>query len=170
MVEERQRSKCVWAAAVLLGLILLSNSLSAEDEIELLSDWTLRGVDGIPVNFYEHSAKRPTVLLFWATWCPYCRQLMPRLEKLRREFAPAVNFYALNIWEDEDPAGHMVENGYGFHLLLEADPVAKSYGIKGTPGLIVVDQNRGIIYMRKSGTSPSQVESDLRFALGNLTK
>ena len=155
----------VWGVAVLLGLSLFFNTGSAENEVELLADWTLFGVDGAPVNFYEDSANRPAVLLFWATWCPYCRHLMPHLEKLRQEFAPAVRFYALNIWEDGDPVAHLADNGYGFHLLLEADAVAKGYGITGTPGLIVVDGNRGVIYMRKSGTSPGQVETDLRAAL-----
>ena len=139
---------------VVLWLGLFSNALSAQGDVELLADWALVDSDGITVNFYEHSANRPAVLIFWATWCPHCRALMPYLERLRKEFAPAVNFYALNVWEDSDPVAHMADNGYEFHLLLDADAVAKTYGITGTPGLIVVDENRGVIYVHRSGTSP----------------
>jgi len=169
MLGKRGQRGHVWAAA-LLGLSLLSTMVSAADDFDVAPDWTLQGAGGTHFNFYQHSADRPSVLLFWATWCPYCRRLMPRLENVRREVAPAVNFYALNIWEDGDPAAHMADNGYGFHLLLTADDVAKIYGIKGTPGLIVVDKNHRVIYVRKSGTSPAQVESDLRFVLDNLAK
>ncbi len=157
--------RAVLAIAVLVGLSVFFDTFAVEDEVELLSDWTLLGADGVPVNFYEDSAMRPAVLLFWATWCPYCRQLMPHLEQLRQEFAPTVRFYALNIWEDGDPVTYLADNGYGLQLLLEADAVAKGYGITGTPGLLVIDQNRSVIYMRKSGTTPDQVASDVRAAL-----
>jgi thiol-disulfide isomerase/thioredoxin len=172
---QRRLGRNAYAIAVtaIMTLSLLAASVSAgdADDRELVPDWTLQGADGTPLNFYQHSADRPAVILFWATWCPYCRQLMPHLEKLRQEFAPAgVNFYALDIWEDGDPVAYMKENGYGFHLLLNGDEVAKTYGVKGTPGLFVVDANRAVLYVRKSGTSPTRVESDLRFVLGNAAQ
>ena len=88
---------------------------------------------------------------------------------MRQEFAAsAVDFYALNIWEDADPVAYMQNNGYGFHLLLDADKVALDYGIKGTPGLVVTDKAKRIIYLRKSGVSATQVAQDLRSILVNL--
>lgn len=96
---------------------------------------------------------------------------MPYLESLRQEFSDrGVRFYALNIWEDADPIAYMREKNFGFRLMLEADDVAKEYGIKGTPGLIAVDARRKIIYQRRSGTSPEQVETELMNALENLLK
>jgi thiol-disulfide isomerase/thioredoxin len=145
--------------------------VAAGDGGELAPDWTLARADGAPLNFAAHNEGRPSVILFWATWCPYCRKLMPHLEKLREEYAPGgVNFYALNVWEDGDPVAYMKKNGYGFHLLLDADEVAKAYGVKGTPALFVVGANREVLYVRKSGTSPTQVESDLRFVLDNAPR
>ena len=94
--------------------------------------------------------------------------MTPRLEKGRQEFATEVNFYALNIWENGDATAYLADNGYRFHLLLEADEVAEIYGIKGTPGLFVVDTNQRVIYVRRSGTKRDQVESDLKFALSHL--
>src|SRR3546814_9228256 len=32
------------------------------------------------------SAGRPTVVLFWATWCPYCKALMPHLQSMLDEY------------------------------------------------------------------------------------
>ena len=164
------KSRSASMAVMLIGLNLFFATLGVAGEIDSLPGWTLQGADGKSINFYRDSAERPTVLLFWATWCPYCRRLMPRLEKVRQEFATEVNFYALNIWENGDPAAYLADNGYGFHLLLEADEVAETYGIKGTPGLFVVDTNQRVIYVRRSGTKPDQVESDLRFALSHIAK
>jgi cytochrome c biogenesis protein CcmG, thiol:disulfide interchange protein DsbE len=135
----------------------------------LAPNWTLSEAGGSTVEFHRESAERPAVLLFWATWCPYCRALMPHLKKIRQDYATkGVDFYALNIWEDSDPVSYFSEHNFGFRLLLNADGVATDYGIKGTPGLIVVDQAKNIVYTRNSGTSPKQVAMDVRRALDGL--
>ena len=156
--------------AATLAIVLFATVTFAATAQQMVPDWTLNSATGEPLNFYTHSAGRPAVLLFWATWCPYCHKLMPELETVRGEFADAgVVFYALNIWEDGDPLEHMREHGYGFELLLDADPVAENYGVKGTPSLLVVDAARRVVYVRKSGTTPAQVASDLRAILGQVT-
>jgi len=168
MRHGKDRGRFVFSMALFMALTLLAFPGAATDGGGLVPDWTLARADGAPLNYYAHSAGRPAVILFWATWCPYCSKLMPHLEKLRQEFAPEdVNFYALNIWEDGDPVEYLKKNGYGFELLLEADEVAKTYGVRGTPALFVVGADREVLYVRRSGTSPTQVESDLRFVLGN---
>ena len=147
-------------------LLLLPVAAASAMAQQTVPDWTLESGSGESLNFISHSDGRPAVLLFWATWCPYCRALMPELDAVQAEFATdEVTFYALNIWEEGDPVGYMHEQGYGFELLLDADPVAAQYGVKGTPGLLVVDAARRVVYVRKSGTSPAQVARDVRAIL-----
>jgi len=123
-------------------------------------NWTLTDDNGNEINFYDDADGQPTVLLVSATWYPYCRALMPHLEKIQRDYSDrGVVFYALNIWEDADPIAYNKENKFGFRLMLDADEIAKAYGIKGTLGLLAVDGERNIIYARKSGSSPQQVET-----------
>jgi len=158
----------VGCVILLCAAVFAPGSGAVEDSVP---DWTLHDAEGHLVNFYEHSAGRPAVVLFWATWCPYCRALMPHLEKLREEFSDrGVLFYALNIWEDGDPVAYLREGGYGFNLMLEADGVAADYGVKGTPGLLLVDADRRVAYVRKSGSSPQRVERDLRALLRRIAK
>ena len=158
-----------------IPLLILLTSLSLPTrnsgaEPALAPNWTLSDASGSTVEFHHESAGRPAVLLFWATWCPYCRALMPHLEKVRQDYATeGVDFYALNIWEDSDPVSYFSEHNYGFRLLLNGGSVATDYGIKGTPGLIVVDQAKKIVYTRNSGTSPEQVEMDLRRVLDGFS-
>lgn len=137
---------------------------------QTVPDWTLESAAGGAINFTTHSAGRPAVLLFWATWCPYCRELMPALDAVRAEFAAdEVTFYALNIWEEGDPVAYVREHGFGFELLLRADAVAAEYGVKGTPALLIVDAARRVVYVRKSGTGPAQVARDVRTILRQVT-
>ena len=112
--------------------------------------WTRPGVDGRPVRFPQDSAGKPAVMLFWATWCPYCRALMPYLQAIREEYrAQGVQVFAVNIKEDGDPVAHMRELGFDFVVALEGDPVAASYGVRYTPGLFVIDGSGQVTYRRK---------------------
>lgn len=84
------------------------------------------------------------IYLFWATWCPYCKALMPHLQSIRIEYGEDVRIYALHIRDDEDPVAFMQANGYEFILLPEADEVMELYGVRPTPGLFLVDSEGAI--------------------------
>lgn len=84
------------------------------------------------------------IYLFWASWCPYCKALMPHLQSIQVEYGDKVRIYALNIRDDDDPRKFIDKLGYDFVLLPDADPVMSLYGVKGTPGLFLIDSN-GVI-------------------------
>lgn len=129
-------------------------------------DWVLESPAGEAVRFYQDSEDGVSVVLFWATWCPYCRTLMPHVQKIADEFRNRpVRFYALNVWEDGEPAAHMRKHGFTFLLLLNAEPVADAYGVRGTPGLFVMDQWHRIRYVRSSGEDDLDAEIALREAI-----
>ena len=81
------------------------------------------------------------VYLFWATWCPYCKALMPHLQSMQIEYGDDVRVYALQIRDDEDPVAFMEDHGYNFVLLPKADAVMESYGVRSIPAVFLVDQN-----------------------------
>ena len=133
-------------------------------------DWILPNTDGRHVSFYQSCNDHTAVVLFWATWCPYCQALMPELEQLRTELkGQPIKFYALNIWEDGDPVAHMKEHDFGFKLILNAERVAKSYGVMGTPGLFVIGPDRTIHYIRAKGSKPREVVTAVRRAFAQIS-
>ncbi|TQV76020.1 TlpA family protein disulfide reductase [Exilibacterium tricleocarpae] len=126
-------------------------------------DWILPDTKGKHVSFYESCNDHTAVVLFWATWCPYCSALMPELEALRRELKDEpIKFYALNIWEDGDPLAHMKTHDFGFKLVLNAERVAKRYGVMGTPGLFMIGPDKTIRYIRAKGSKPTEVVAAIR--------
>jgi thiol-disulfide isomerase/thioredoxin len=133
---------------------------------ERAGNWSLKTPAGETLSFYEHSGDKPSLILFWATWCPSCGRLMPELARLEASMpADSFNFYALNVNEDGDPVAYFKEHGYRFHLLLNADDVEDLYGTFGTPRLFLVDGNKIVRYVRKAHTSQEQAMNDLRASL-----
>lgn len=126
-------------------------------------DWTLQTPTGRQVDFHADSRDQVSVVLFWATWCPFCRRLMPHIQTVAGEFRDKpVKFYAIDVWEDGDPVAHFDEHGFTFTLLLSGEPVADAWDVKGTPGLFVVDRGRTVVYQRVSGADDLDVEFALR--------
>lgn len=141
-------------------------------KVSVLPSWSLPDANGDSVEFRPSENNPYRVVLFWATWCPYCKALMPHLERFRVKHentaaTPRLEFLALNVWEDGEPEVYMTESGYHFRLVPNADQIAKDYGVKGTPGLFLVNANNEVLYQRRSGTSPEQVITDLEFVLAN---
>ena len=128
--------------ALILSCVVPATGFAAE--LQLAPDWTLSTPDGQAINLAEEAEKQTVVLLFWATWCPYCKALMPHLQSIRLEHGDNVRILAVNISEDADPVAFITNAGYDFVLLPEGDAVAEQYGVKGTPGVFVIDANRAI--------------------------
>ncbi len=95
---------------------------------------------------YPQDLKGPTIVFFWASWCPYCKALMPHLQSLLEEYPGELEVLALNFREDQDPAVVLAELGYEFHLLPLAEPVAEAWGVKTTPGLFLADAKGKVLF------------------------
>ena len=130
--------------ALLLPLLAMGQANS------LAPDWTLVSAQGETVQLSEEIQEQPVVLLFWATWCPYCKALMPHLHSLRLEHGDKIKILAVNFREDGDPVEFIETAGYDFTVLPDGDDVAAAYNVYGTPGLIIVDQEQNIRFDLRS--------------------
>ena len=106
--------------------------------------FTLQTSAGESVSLAEVSTDKPVVLFFWATWCPYCKALMPHLQSIKIEYGDAVDILAIQVFDDESAQPVLDEAGYDFLLLVDGDDVAELYGVSGTPGVFVVDTDQRI--------------------------
>jgi cytochrome c biogenesis protein CcmG/thiol:disulfide interchange protein DsbE len=145
-----------WVKSYLIGIfvffLVTSPVASAADDL-IAPDWTLSTPEGRAVRLSEKVEHQTTVLLFWATWCPYCKALMPHLQSMRFEYGDEVEILAINIFEDGDPLEFLQKEGYDFVLLPDGDDVADTYGVTGTPGLIVVGRDR-VVHFDLRGLPP----------------
>ena len=127
------------------GLFLGDNI--AADEVRIAPDWTLQSQGGESVTLSEVAAAQPVIVLFWATWCPYCKALMPHIQSIRLEYGDEIRVLAVHFHDDKgDPVAFIENAGYDFTLLPDGDEVAKLNEVWGTPGLMIIDRDRIIRY------------------------
>ncbi len=123
-------------------------------------DTIWKGVDfsGTEVDFPAVLQGKPTVMIFWATWCPYCRAFMPYLGEIQRDYGEdTINILAIDVFEkgDVDPAAYLEALGFPVIAVANGDSIAETYSVFGTPGLMIVDGQGNLIWKRASTDLPA---------------
>lgn len=145
-------------------LALLAYGAAATPERPQSPEWSLARADGSEFVLSDRVGDKPYVLLFWATWCPYCKALMPHIESMVLEHDRAdFEVLAITIGEDGDPARFLADKGYDFTLLPDGEQVAEQYGIRGTPGVLIIDRDGRVAFDLRDERQPS-------FDTGEMTR
>src|SRR5437868_10828321 len=53
---------------------------------------TLESLNGDSVALSQWIGKKPVIVEFWATWCPICAELLPRMEAAQKKFGDRAAF------------------------------------------------------------------------------
>jgi thiol-disulfide isomerase/thioredoxin len=154
---------------VALALLLIA-TLARADGGKLAPSWKLKTPQGETVSFPQDSQHRPTVLMFWPSWCPFSRALQPYVQDIWNDYRnTGVNLWTINIKEDRDPVQVLRERGLSFPLLIKGDDVALQYGLAYTPWLVVIDGSSHIVYTRPPNPpSPIDTAKEVRGVLNKL--
>ncbi len=115
-------------------------------------------VDGNTVEFPGLLNNKPAVLVFWATWCPYCKAFMPYAKDIQAEYADAgVQIVTFNSKERGrgDPKAYVDSLGFPMIAVADADAIGEAYSINFIPGLLVVNGQGEVVYRRRSTDLPA---------------
>ena len=141
-------------AVTAAAAVLTAWPVHAVEQGDRAPAWMRVDFDGRPVMFPGVLTGRPAVVVFWATWCPYCRAFMPYLEDIQKEYADAgVKIIAINAKEDgrEDPKAYVETLGFPVIAIRDGDPIAEAYDVEYIPGLMIVD-GEGVVAWRRAWT------------------
>jgi|GEM_PF-699022 len=129
------------------------------------------------IEFPEVLDGKPAVLVFWATWCPYCKAFMPYVKEIEADYREqGVQIITFNTKERGrgDPAAYVDSLDFPFIAIEAADEIGDSYDIPFIPGLLVVDGDGEVVYRRRSTNLPAgktvsqQWDLEVREVLGGL--
>ena len=60
-------------------------------------------LDGAPATLAAYIGKTPTVIEFWATWCPNCKELQPTMKAAAAKYGTRVKFVGIAVSVNENP-------------------------------------------------------------------
>ena len=159
----RRESLRLLAAAI--GSATLGPAIAAEvgNRVQW-SDVTLLDGRGLPASALTG---RVVVVEIWASWCPFCAQQNPLLQKLYdTQRGLGLEFLTFSI--DRDPAkarAYMAKHRYTFPAAMATAWSRKAFGPRvGLPELYVVDRDGGIVLKETKEMFPEEVRELARFA------
>jgi peroxiredoxin len=110
--------------------------------------FALPDLDGKTVRLEDFRGK-VVMLFFWATWCPFCKEELPSVNKLAAELkGQGLELLMVDIREPADLVRKVVrERGYTARVVLDesGDVAGKQYGVYGTPTVVLINPQGGML-------------------------
>lgn len=142
------------------NIIEQNNNVEETKELEFVPieigkpapNFTLENLQGEQVTLSELKGKN-VLINFWATWCPYCIEEMPDLDKLYTENKDDdFVVLAIDVGEPQsDVEEYLSENPYEFPVLLDKDgKVSMQYLVRGIPTSYMIDKEGNIRAIKMS--------------------
>lgn len=108
---------------------------------------------------------RPTMLVFWASWCGPCRQEAPEVARIVEGYGEKLHVVSINAGEDPATAARAAQSmSITWPVVLDASgQIQSSYDVQAIPLVLILDAE-GIIRFRGLG-----LPSDAHRILDGLT-
>jgi thiol-disulfide isomerase/thioredoxin len=117
----------------------------------------LETLDGEAVDLAEVVGVKPVLVQFWATWCPICRALGPRLQAAHEEWGDRVEFLVVAVAVAQDQAGirrHLDRYPVAGRVLWDTRGRAtRAFDAPGTGFIVILDEDGAVAY---TGTGTEQ--------------
>jgi thiol-disulfide isomerase/thioredoxin len=127
---------------------------------------TIQDLDGNAVDLGRWVGKRPVIVEFWATWCPICAELLPKMELAHKKYGDRVDFLVVAVAVNESPntvRRHLTRHPMPFTFLWDVNGNAtRAFQAPATSYVAVLDAKGKVVY---TGVGADQdIEAGLRRA------
>lgn len=160
MMDARTTSgRLLLAAAFLATGLSTSSGATAAPDYSLVSklqeikdhpaapDFTLPDAGGTKRSLKDYRGK-VVFLAFWATWCPYCREEIPAMESVYKEYkGKGFEIVAVAIKDKrEDTLAFVKKNKLTYPILMDPEgDIGSLYGAYATPTVYLIDRNGQVL-------------------------
>lgn len=111
--------------------------------------------------------QQPTVIEFWATWCPNCKQLEPALRAAHAKYGKTVRFVTVAVSVNQSiervKAWQAANKMPGELLYDRKGTVSGAYDVPATSYIVVADKTGKIVYTGVGGTQ--NIEAAIKKAM-----
>ena len=128
---------------------------------------TIEDLDGQPVDLGQFIGKKAVLLEFWATWCPLCRALEPKMAAALQQHGDRVEFIVVAVAVNQSKASikrHLERHPMPFRVLWDTNGNAvRAFQAPSTSYVVTVDAAGRVRY---TGAGEDQdIEAAVRAAL-----
>jgi len=112
-------------------------------------------LDGKPADIGSFIGGKPTVLYFWAFWCPSCKELEPEFMSAQRKHGAKVRFVAVAVSVNQSRQrvkAYTARHKYRHLTLFDNEGNATDvYDVPATSYVVVVDAAGKVVYTGLGG-------------------
>lgn len=115
---------------------------------------------------FETLKGKPTLVSFWATWCPPCVAEMPSIQALYNDYKDQVNFVLISEEEPQKVRKFSDKNDYNLPMFLYGRGLDKQFQTRSIPATFLIDKD-GNIHIKRIGFADWN-SPEVRQLLNNL--
>jgi thiol-disulfide isomerase/thioredoxin len=160
-----------WGVGLLIAFLLPRIAVAQEDVVGIPVGQTppavtIQDLDGNAVDLARWVGKRPVLVEFWATWCPICAELLPKIETAHNKYGDRVDFLVVAVAVNESPntvRRHLTRHPMPFTFLWDVNGNAtRAFQAPATSYVVILDGQGKVVY---TGVGADQdIETGLRRA------
>ena len=113
-------------------------------------DFSLRDLDGNKVTLSEFENKKSVILLFWTTWCRFCREELSNLNMIYPLLqSEDIELLAIDVRESPGKVKSLARRlSLSFPILLDSNgSIANIVGAIGVPFFVLIDKTGKVVFM-----------------------
>jgi len=111
---------------------------------------TLENLNGDSVALSQWIGKKPVIVEFWATWCPICAELLPRMEAAQKKFGDRAAFLVVAVAVNQSKSSvrrHLEKHPMPFTFLWDGNGAAvRAFDAPSTSYVVVLDAKGRVVY------------------------
>lgn len=159
--EGRRRGRRIPFAIALVAGLAVPRSGAAQDvglPIGTMPDAArVEDLEGNAVDLAQFMGSRPVLIEFWATWCPLCKALEPRLQAAHEKYGDRVDFLIVGVGVNQTPRQirrYLEEHPATGPVFYDARGAAvRAYRVPTTSYVVILDASGKVTY---TGTGEDQ--------------
>jgi peroxiredoxin len=135
-------------------------------------DFTLKNPESNSVSLSDYTGK-PIVMIFWATWCPYCEQEIPALKTVYQNYhQQGLVVLAINTGDSASQVKkYQSEHNITYPILLDSNKkISTQYRVSGVPFYYLINANGKIIYAASGMFGQAALENNVRVLMTDVSQ
>ena len=110
----------------------------------------LEDIEGNAFDFASVVGRKPVLIEFWATWCPLCAALEPRIRAAKEEHGDALEVIIVAVGVNQSPRSirrHMEKHAQPGRVVFDArGRASRAYMAPSTSYVVALDAQGRVVY------------------------